>query len=58
MGTIIELVKERVTVEDDLLTVQKKIQEEQFIEFTEKHTPHHTVIINRDMIITIKASKS
>ncbi len=56
MGTIIELItKDTVAVDEDLLTVQKIIQEKQFGTFIKKHTKH-TVIINRDAIALLRAS--
>ena len=59
MGTVIHLItKEVVTVNDDLLTVQKKVQEEKFVAFVKKSEPHHTVIINTDTITHLTASTS
>ncbi|MCL4359839.1 hypothetical protein M1555_01095 [Patescibacteria group bacterium] len=56
MGTIIELVtKDSVTVKDDLLTVRKKIEQNRFVTFEQKHT-EHSVVINREMIVSLKPS--
>lgn len=57
MGTVIDLGQETITVNEDLPVVERQLKNGQFIRFTKKNSDE-TIIINRDKIYSIKASKS